>query len=130
MNYLAVGFGGMAGSVIRYAISLYTINLRFGPLPYGTLIANMFGCLCLGLLTGLNQDKQIIPKKIMLGVGTGMIGSMTTFSTFSIETLRLYEHYSVYMAAMYVIISAVLGLILAGVGFYMGFGFGESGDEK
>lgn len=120
MNYLAVGIGGMAGSVIRYMISLGTMNVGTAAFPYGTFIANMLGCLILGLLTGLNEQKKIIPKPIMLGLGTGMIGSLTTFSTFGVETVRLYEASSIYMAGIYVLLSAGIGLLLAGGGFYLG----------
>ncbi|GIN94972.1 putative fluoride ion transporter CrcB 1 [Siminovitchia terrae] len=120
MNYLAVGLGGMAGSVIRYMISLGTMNIGTAAFPYGTFIANILGCFFLGLLTGLNEKKEIIPKPIMLGLGTGLIGSLTTFSTFSVETVRLYEHSSIYMAGLYVLLSAGVGLLLAGSGFYLG----------
>ncbi|VEF48263.1 crcB protein [Bacillus freudenreichii] len=120
MNYLSVGIGGMAGSVLRYLISLYTINLWSGGFPLGTFIANMCGCFLLGLLTGLNEKKEIIPKYIMLGVGTGMIGSLTTFSTFSVETFKLYETASILSAGGYVFLSAGLGLLLAWSGFYLG----------
>ncbi|GIN21342.1 fluoride efflux transporter CrcB [Siminovitchia fordii] len=119
MNYLAVGLGGMAGSVIRYLISFYTVNLWSGYFPIGTFIANMCGCFFLGLLTGLNENKEVIPKTIMLGLGTGMIGSLTTFSTFSLETIQLFESSSI-MAGFYVLSSICLGLLLAWVGFCIG----------
>ncbi|RWR11667.1 fluoride efflux transporter CrcB [Siminovitchia fortis] len=126
MNYLAVGIGGMAGSIIRYLISLYSINLWSGSFPYGTFTANMCGCFILGLLTGLNEKKEMIPKTIMLGLGTGMIGSLTTFSAFSVETVQLYESSSIYIAGLYVLLSAVFGLLLAWSGFYIG----QKGSEK
>lgn len=120
MNYLSVGIGGIAGGVLRYLISLYTINLWLGSFPLGTFIANICGCFLLGLLTGLNEKKEIVPKYMMLGIGTGMIGSLTTFSTLSVETFKLYETASLFTAGLYVLLSAGLGLLLAWSGFYLG----------
>lgn len=120
MNYLYVGVGGMAGSVLRYTISLYTAGVWSGSFPFGTLIVNICGCFFLGWMTGLNEKKEFIPKYIMLGIGTGTIGSMTTFSTFSVETFQLYESGAIFAAGLYVLLSAGMGLFLAWTGFSIG----------
>ncbi|MFD1705282.1 fluoride efflux transporter CrcB [Siminovitchia sediminis] len=120
MNYMVVGIGGIAGSIMRYLISLYTMALWAGGFPIGTFSANMAGCFSLGYLTGLNEKTGFISKKVMLGLGTGMIGSLTTFSTFSMETIQLYESGSFLMAGAYILLSAGLGLLLAGFGYLSG----------
>lgn len=126
MNYISVGIGGMAGSVLRYLISLYTASLWAAHFPLGTFIANITGCFILGCLTGMNHKKERIPKQVMLGLGTGMIGSLTTFSAVSVETMKLYEQGSILLAFIYVFLSAGLGLGTA----WMGFQYGAKRNEK
>jgi CrcB protein len=119
LHFLSVGIGGMIGSVLRYAAGLYTERLWETAFPYGTLFVNVAGCFLLGFLTGWEYGKKL-PSYLAAGLGTGMIGSFTTFSAFSMDAVRLYESGSILAAAIYVVLSGVLGLSAAVLGMYMG----------
>ncbi|WP_339163413.1 fluoride efflux transporter CrcB [Siminovitchia sp. FSL W7-1587] len=124
MNYIAVGIGGMAGSVLRYLIGLYTIEIWHGGFPYGTFIVNVTGALILGFLTGWQYEKKL-PSYIVSGLGTGFIGSFTTFSALSLETVQLIDT-SPLTALLYVVLSSVIGLFMA----FFGLLLGKNGSRK
>ena len=85
---LSVALGGAAGATARFAIS-YAVHLRsVGLFPWGTLIANILGCFLLGAFFQLSELVTINPNvKAMISVG--LIGALTTFSTFTLESLNL-----------------------------------------
>ena len=87
---LLVGFGGFVGAVLRYGISgwvqRWTGSVNF---PYGTLAVNLLGCLVIGLLAGLAEDRGLFTPEARLFLFIGVLGAFTTFSTFGIETLNL-----------------------------------------
>ena len=87
MNLLFVMIGGFFGAISRFALGewIHTSN----GFPLGTLFINLIGCFFLGwFLTFVSQKKKIRPELTLL-IGTGFVGSFTTFSTFSVETLNL-----------------------------------------
>ncbi|CAM4014648.1 fluoride efflux transporter CrcB [Lederbergia lenta] len=118
MKYLAVGLGGMVGSVLRYFVGNITLNLM--NVPIGTFLVNLIGSLLLGLLTGLTTQTNKISPIITVCIGTGMIGSFTTFSTFSTEIVMLFQNEHYFLALIYVSSSILLGLLLAFYGYYLG----------
>ena len=84
-----VGCGGFIGAALRYLISINASKI-FGPnFPYGTLIANILGAIIIGLVMRLSLDTAIISPNIKLFLTTGMMGGLTTFSTFSYETVSM-----------------------------------------
>ncbi|MDO5039808.1 fluoride efflux transporter CrcB [Clostridium sp.] len=84
-----VGCGGFIGAALRYLISINAAKI-FGPnFPYGTLIANILGAIIIGLVMRLSLDTAIISPNIKLFLTTGMMGGLTTFSTFSYETVSM-----------------------------------------
>lgn len=78
-----VGAGGTLGAVFRYLVGQ---RVRTSEFPAATLVVNVVGSFVLGLVTFLGADSQAL-----LFVGTGACGSFTTFSSFSFETVRLWE---------------------------------------
>ncbi|MFW6384231.1 MAG: fluoride efflux transporter FluC [Halodesulfurarchaeum sp.] len=78
-----VGFGGMIGAVLRFAVSS---RFETGPYPTVTVLVNVLGSFGLGLLTFLQ-----VPEHLALLLGVGVCGSFTTFSSFSVSTVRLWE---------------------------------------
>ena len=90
MNWLLVIVGAMVGAPLRY-LTDRAVQLRHDTVfPWGTLVVNVTGCLVLGLLTGAASAGHA-SAHLQLLIGTGLCGALTTYSTFSYETLRLTE---------------------------------------
>ncbi|MEU9620927.1 MULTISPECIES: fluoride efflux transporter CrcB [unclassified Streptomyces] len=109
MNWLLVITGAVVGAPLRY-LTDRTIQSRHDSLfPWGTFTVNVVGCLILGLLTGA-VAAGAASSAIRLFVGTGLCGALTTYSTFSYETLRLAEDGTRFYAAANITASVVAGL--------------------
>lgn len=109
MNWLYVIAGAMVGAPLRY-LTDRAIQARHDTVfPWGTFTVNITGCLILGVLTGA-VTYHAAPAGLQLLVGTGLCGALTTYSTFSYETLRLAETGARFFAAANVAASVVAGL--------------------
>lgn len=86
-SFLAVGLGGALGAMGRYGISLLPLKSAF---PWLTLLTNVLGALVIGVVVGVTADNAASPNTVLFWK-TGVCGGFTTFSTFSLETLRLLE---------------------------------------
>ena len=89
-SWLWVAVGGALGALMRHAVVL-----GFGPnllkaFPFATLLVNIVGSFCLGLLMAVHQQ-QIIAEHWRLLLGVGLLGAFTTFSTFSVEVVTLMQ---------------------------------------
>ena len=115
MSLLLVIAGAAVGAPLRY-LSDRAIQARHDTVfPWGTLTVNVVGSLILGLLTGAVTAGRASPQ-LQLTVGTGFCGALTTYSTFSYETLRLLEDDARLFAAANVVASIVAGLGAAFLG--------------
>ncbi|MBL6707536.1 MAG: fluoride efflux transporter CrcB [Planctomycetaceae bacterium] len=118
-DWLAVGIGGFVGAVSRFQISLWLSvwsTQKFGRIyPFGTFAVNVVGCLFIGILMALAVDRKIsdVWQKILV---TGCLGSLTTFSTFSYETIGLIRSDRPGLAAVYVVANLAVGLVAVMVG--------------
>ena len=115
ITYLWVAFLGSLGALSRFQISLW-FNSSDG-FPFGTLIANVLGCVLLGFCTSLSE--QYLSGSLKKGVTAGFLGSLTTFSTFSIESIQLFEQ-SEMQGLLYFMAQIVLGFSAAAIGYYLG----------
>lgn len=114
MPLFLVMVGGFLGSVSRYVLGEWIITKNGFPL--GTLMINLLGCFILGwLLTYVSRRKKIRSEYTLL-FGTGFIGSFTTFSTFSYETIGLLEDGFVFLSLVYVLTTVFFGLFLSFLG--------------
>ena len=93
--FLLVALGGGAGAVCRYALTLLPISGRF---PLATLIANALGALIIGFLAGCAIQMDSFPANLNLLLKTGFCGGFTTFSTFSLETITLWQQHRFWTA--------------------------------
>jgi fluoride exporter len=113
---LAVLAGGMIGAPARYLVDRAIQARRDTVFPWGTLAVNLAGSLVIGFLLGAQRHLALPPAAFAL-LGTGLCGGLTTFSTFSYETLRLLEDGSVSEAGLNIIGSLALGVLLAWLGY-------------
>ncbi len=86
---LIVGLGGFVGAVGRWLVSGWVQGLAGPGFPLGTWAVNVAGCLALGALMGLADTRLGFTPEARLFLGIGVLGSLTTFSTFGYETIEL-----------------------------------------
>ena len=86
--FAAVGIGAAIGAWLRWGLGS-TLNPAFPTLPLGTLAANLIGGYLIGLAVAYFADNAAVPPEWRLFIITGFLGGLTTFSTFSAETVTL-----------------------------------------
>lgn len=113
---IAVTLGGIVGTLMRFATG--TIVSSHWPRFFytGTLAVNIVGCLLIGYLYGLFMIRPEIPVEVRSGLIVGFIGGLTTFSSFSLDTVRLLEAGQVFTAVGYCSISVFGGLFATWAG--------------
>lgn len=117
MLYIAVGIAGMAGALLRYYLSIAIGADGGASFPAATLIINLIGCFVLSWFTFGVGTLNKLPAWFRVGFSTGLIGSFTTFSTFSVETVQLARQSLWGTAAAYVLLSVWGGLVMAWAGY-------------
>lgn len=115
-NLLLVALGGAVGSAARYGVGLAAVRWFGLTWPWGTLAVNVVGGLAMGLLAARVGSEQ---EHIRLFLGVGVLGGFTTFSAFSLETMRLMQQ-SPTQALLYVLASVVLSVGACWIGFELG----------
>ncbi|MFE4859991.1 fluoride efflux transporter CrcB [Streptomyces sp. NPDC056670] len=110
MSWIYVVLGAAIGAPLRFLTDLTVQKRHDSVFPWGTFTVNVAGCLILGVLTGAVTEGAA-SSSVQLFVGTGLCGALTTYSTFSYETLRLAEQ----GAKSYAVANAV-GSVVAGLG--------------
>ncbi|MEU9155060.1 fluoride efflux transporter CrcB [Streptomyces sp. NPDC048417] len=109
MNWLLVIAGAVVGAPLRYLTDRAVQARHDTVFPWGTFAVNVAGCLVPGLVTGAVTAGAASPQ-VQLVLGTGFCGALTTYSTFSYETLRLAEDGARFFAAANVVANVVAGL--------------------
>jgi len=113
---LFVAMGGALGAVLRYSISSGIYHWFGRSFPYGTLVVNVVGSLAIGLLSILLVEKFNVSQEIKLGLVVGVLGALTTFSTFSWDTLHLLEQGFVQKAFLNVLLNVTVCIGAAWLG--------------
>jgi len=117
VNFAAVGIGAALGAWLRWLLGMW-LNTHAAAWPWGTLAANLAGAYLIGLVLGLVAAHPDWPAWIRLAVATGFLGALTTFSTFSAETVSMLEIGKYGLAAGYVAFSLAASLLLTALGLY------------
>ena len=118
MEYIWVGLGSALGGMARHGIAVLALQ-RFGPaFPWGTLIVNVLGSFAIGLIATLSAQGKapfaLVSTQRFLIVG--VLGGFTTFSSFSLQTLELFEKGQTVSASMNVVTSLVACLLSVWLG--------------
>lgn len=109
---LLVGVGGAAGALARWGMGSWIKTLSSAAFPFPTFAVNLLGCFAIGVAYGLwGKHPVVLPLLII-----GFLGAFTTFSTFGWETLNLMKDGKLTVAALYVALSAGIGVLLVGLG--------------
>ncbi|HET6330934.1 MAG TPA: fluoride efflux transporter CrcB [Holophagaceae bacterium] len=117
ISFFAVGFGAFGGAVLRWGLGL-AFNAAFPTIPIGTLAANLVGGLLMGLAIGGLPAFQALPPAGRLALTTGFLGGLTTFSTFSAESITLFLNREIGWAFVHTVLHLLGSLLmtLAGMG--------------
>jgi CrcB protein len=120
MQVLLVGLGGFLGAIARYAIDGWISRLTGAAFPWGTLSINVSGSLLIGMLFAASVERATLPAEIRAPVMIGFIGAYTTFSTFMLESWRLFEDGSIGLGLLNLGGSVAIGLAAVGLGLAIG----------
>lgn len=116
MKYLLfIALGGASGAVSRYLLANWVHTLWEGRFPLGTLAVNVLGSFVIGIVYVLLVERQLIHADWRGVLMVGFLGAFTTFSTFSLETISLFEAGHTVQAAAYMVGSAVVCVVMAGL---------------
>lgn len=107
---LYVGIGGCIGACLRYIISVNSPKFFGTKLPFGTLIVNILGGILIGFIMELSLTTDAVSPNLKLFLTTGIMGGLTTFSTFSYETISLFSDGSYFLATLNTCLNLFLSL--------------------
>lgn len=117
MGLIFVGLGGGAGACLRYLLT-NRLSQTAPYFPYGTLLVNAAAGLCIGFIIGVERNTAALPHNTKLFLTTGLLGGLSTFSAFSLETVQLFENGHYILAAANVALNICLSLTGAAVGLF------------
>ncbi|MGI9500896.1 MAG: fluoride efflux transporter CrcB [Geminicoccaceae bacterium] len=117
--WLAVALGGMVGATLRYPASIAATKAFGHGFPYGTLFVNVAGSFAMGALVELMALSWSTSQETRLFLTVGLLGSFTTFSTFSLDVYTLYERHAYGPLITYTLGSFCLSLIALVLGLAM-----------
>ena len=115
---LFVFIGGGVGACLRFLLTIILPNSSY-TFPWATFIANMLGCLLIGLISGWLIKSELIRSGLSLLLLTGFCGGFTTFSTFSHESYTLFKTNQYTQLFLYNASSIFFGVLLVGIGYLM-----------
>ena len=114
-----LGFRGAIGAVLRFFVSNGIYRLVGRDFPYGTLIVNVIGSFLIGYFFVLFLERLVASEAIRLAVVVGLLGSFTTFSAFSFETLNLLNAGAYLKASMNIVLSVGLCISMTWLGVWL-----------
>jgi len=120
MQLIAIGLGGFAGAITRYAVDGWVTGLTRGGYPWGTFVINVSGSLLIGLLFVVGVERSILPAELRGPLLIGFVGSYTTFSTLALESWRLMDDGAWLAAGANLAGSILVGVAAVIVGLVIG----------
>jgi CrcB protein len=113
---LLVGIGGFIGAISRYLISNICNRMFGNDIPFGTLVVNVIGALLIGFIMEVSLNKGHISPNVRIFLTTGILGGLTTFSTFSYETVAMFSEGKILFAVCNAAANLILCLVFVFVG--------------
>jgi len=115
--FVAIGVGAMFGAWLRWLLGLW-LNPMFPSVPLGTLVANLAGGYVIGVMVALLGQHTSLPPEVRLFAVTGFLGSLTTFSTFSAESVGLLTRGDYGWAAAHILVHLAGSLLMTVLGMH------------
>ncbi|WP_443638436.1 fluoride efflux transporter CrcB [Candidatus Njordibacter sp. Uisw_058] len=117
---IAIVCGGAIGALSRFGLQQWLAPMYSGRFPLAIFIANSIGSLCIGLIYVLIIERGMLPEVWRAFLMVGLLGAFTTFSAFSLDSLRLIEQGESLIALSNIFANVVVGLISAFIGMSIG----------
>lgn len=115
-----VMMGGSLGAVSRYSIGLLTAKTWGTQFPWGTLAVNLAGCFLIGLIFALAERVRLLTPDMRLLLITGFLGALTTFSSFSLETVNAGRAGLTLQPLVNILVNNLGGFVLTFLGLWLG----------
>jgi len=112
--------GGITGTVARYLVAGWVYKIFGTGFPYGTLFVNLSGCMIIGFLAAIAEEKFVLSPDAKVLLMIGFCGAYTTFSTFMLETANLMKYGENMKALANIFASVILGFIAFKIGILIG----------
>tara|TARA_R100001143_G_scaffold63597_2_gene73298 strand:+ start:17212 stop:17598 length:387 start_codon:yes stop_codon:yes gene_type:complete len=115
---LLISLGGAIGAILRYSIGKFTSTILGDTDVFtGTLFSNVIGCFFAGIILAWMGDNSGISEEVILFVTIGILGSITTFSTFALESYQLLDNGKFTKLISYLFIQVVIAFLLTAAGY-------------
>lgn len=119
LKLISVFVGGGIGATLRFLVTILS-NKCFATSILGTLFVNIVGCFFIGCMLGITTNKPNMFSDVLKTLLTvGILGGLTTFSTFNIEVFELIKIGKIFLGISYMFLSCLLGLLCAYFGYYL-----------
>ena len=119
MRWINLIVGGVAGTLARYVLAGFVYEVMGTGFPYGTLVVNLSGCLIIGFLAVLAEEKFLLGPNARVLLMIGFCGAFTTFSTLMLETVNLIKDGESLRAFLNIALSVVLGFLFFRLGVFL-----------
>ena len=117
LNIFAIFIGGGIGAILRYWTTILAQKI-WNTSILGTFCVNILGCFLIGFVLGLTiQKPSLIPPQVKLFITVGLLGGLTTFSSFSFEAFNLLKDGKTFYSFLYIAISVIVGLCATFIGY-------------
>ena len=120
LNILLVALGGALGSVGRYLVGLAGVRLGGPNFPWGTLTVNVVGAFFIGLMVEMIARRFEASAELRVFIVTGVIGGFTTWSSFTLDAVALFERGEWTLSAVYLLASLVVSFVAIFAGLALG----------
>ncbi|WP_284777549.1 fluoride efflux transporter CrcB [Agrobacterium sp. lyk4-40-TYG-31] len=120
LNIALVAVGGAIGSVARYLVGVWGVKLAGPNFPWGTITVNVVGAFFIGLMVEMIARRFDASSEVRVFIVTGILGGFTTWSSFTLDAVVLFERGDLGLAAVYLLASLVVSFAAIFAGLALG----------